>query len=228
MKKRTIETAFWLTFLLTLAPIAVQSQTNETPKASRETSQELFFRNLPDDAVKGAKTVPVLILEFSDYQCPFCARYSRETFPLIQRDYIKTGKVKYVFRDFPIETIHPQAPKAHEAAHCAGEQGKYWEMHDRLFANQKALGRSDLSRHAEGIKLDLARFDPCLDSGRHRPKVMKDIADGLKAGVKGTPTFLLGLRGPDGEVVNAATGIRGAAPYDKFKAAIDSLLSSPK
>ena len=211
--------------LIILLGIGLASPAAEPPTPPARIQTVL---GVDDNPFKGDGKAKLTIIEFSDYQCPVCAGHFRETLPQIEKDYIKTGKVKYIFRDFPIETIHPQAPKAHEAAHCAGEQGKYWAMHDRLFANQKALTPPDLSRHAEGIKLDLARFDPCLDSGRHRPKVMKGIADGLKAGVKGTPTFLLVLRGPDGELVNAAKGIRGAPPYDKFKAAIDSLLSPPK
>ena len=99
--------------------------------------------------VKGPKDAKVVLVEFSDFQCPFCARFSRDTIPQVQTDYVDTGKIKYVFADFPLETIHPYAFKAAEAAGCAGEQGEFWKMHDHLFANQKALKPEDLSQYAE-------------------------------------------------------------------------------
>jgi protein-disulfide isomerase len=97
--------------------------------------------NLKGDPFKGEKNAKVTLVEFSDYQCPFCARHVRATLPPLESEYIATGKIKYVFRNFPIASIHPLAFKAHEAANCSGEQDKYWEMHDRLFANSKALGQ---------------------------------------------------------------------------------------
>ena len=107
------------------------------------------------DPFKGQPDAKVTLIEFSDYQCPFCSRHSRDTLPQLEREYIASGKLKYVFRNFPIESIHPQAFKAHEAANCAGEQGKYWEMHGRLFANQKAMSPKDLSDHAQALALEM-------------------------------------------------------------------------
>ncbi len=150
------------------------------------------------------------------------------TLPQIEKDYIKTGKVKYVFRDFPIESIHPQAFKAHEAANCAGEQGKYWEMHNRLFSNQKALGEKDLQGYAGALDLDLQKFDQCLNSGKNAAEIREDTAEGVKAGVRGTPTFLLGLTEQDSSKVKATKMIRGAQPYSRFKQIIDRLLASQK
>lgn len=146
--------------------------------------------------------------------------------PQIEKDYIKTGKVKYVVRDFPLESIHPQAFKAHEAANCAGDQGKYWEMHDRLFTNQKALGLKALPGHAEVVGLDLPTFEACLSSGKHSSEIRADLAEGIKAGVRGTPTFLLGLTEPNASKVKATRIIRGAQPYFRFKQVIDRLLAS--
>jgi protein-disulfide isomerase len=137
--------------------------------------------------------------------------------PQIEKEYIKTGKVKYVFRDFPIESIHPQAFKAHEAANCAGEQGKYWEMHDRLFSNPKALGEKELQSYASALDLDLQSFDQCLNSGKNAAEIRKDTAEGVKAGVRGTPTFLLGLTEQDPSKVKVTMIIRGAQPYSRFK-----------
>ncbi len=150
------------------------------------------------------------------------------TLPQIQRDYIKTGKVKYVFRDLPLESIHKQAFKAHEAVNCAGDQEKYWEMHNQLFANQKKMRRKDLSAYAEAIGLNLSVFESCLDSGKHVKGIRKDIASAGNAGIRGTPTFLLGYTESDPTKVKAVRMLRGAQPYRQFQQAFDQLLASKK
>lgn len=184
--------------------------------------------SIADNPSKGDKNAKLTLIEFSDYQCPFCGRHFRETLPQIEKEYIDTGKIKYVFKDFPISSIHREAFKAAEATHCAGEQEKYWEMHDRLFGDQSALGFKDLSLHAEGIGLDLEKFDRCLIPGKQASKIHKDIAEGLKAGIKGTPTFFLGLTDPNGVKIKALKVITGAQPHATFKEAIESLLSAHK
>jgi protein-disulfide isomerase len=176
----------------------------------------------------GSKDAKVTLFEFSDYQCPFCGRHASQTLPQFVTEYVKTGKVKYVLRDFPLEAIHPQAFKAAEAARCAGDQGKYWEMHDRIFANQKAMTPVDLVNHAKALGVDLPTFQQCLDTGKHAAKVRADLADGQKAGVTGTPTFFLGLTEPNGSAVKSARRIVGAQPYGAFKEAVDGLLGSQK
>ena len=140
---------------------------------------------------------------------------------------MKTGKVKYVVRDLPLESIHPMAFKAAEATHCAGEQKKYWEMHDRLFANQGQLARPDLSKHAQTLGLDVAAFDKCLDGGKVTARVRKDVTDAQRLQASGTPTFFVGLTEPNGSQIKG-TRIVGAQPYPAFKEAIERLLSSPK
>lgn len=184
--------------------------------------------DIKDDPFKGQPDAKLTLIEFSDYQCPFCARHFRETIPQLEREYIATGKVKYVFRNFPIESIHPQAFKAHEAAHCAGEQGNYWEMHGRLFANQKAMSPKDLSEHAQRLSLDMPKFQQCLEGGKYVSKIRQDLSEGQKAGVQGTPTFFLGYTEPNDSKVKVVRVIRGAQPYAGFKQAIDSLLSGQK
>jgi len=114
--------------------------------------------------------------------------------PRIDAEYIKTGKLKYIVRDFPLESIHPRAFKAAEAAHCAGEQGKYWEMHDRLSANQRQLAPGDLTSHAQAVGPDAAAFQGCLDSGKYSAHIRTDMLAGQRAGVRGTPTFFLGVQ----------------------------------
>jgi protein-disulfide isomerase len=146
--------------------------------------------------------------------------------PQIQKDYIDTGKMRYVFMDFPLP-MHGQAMKASEAALCAGDQDKFWEMHDRLFANQNALSPEALSKHAEALGLDTTQFKECLDSGKHAAQIRAAMAEGQKAGITGTPGFLLGFIEADGKV-KATKKISGAVPYANFKATIDEMLSSKK
>ncbi len=132
--------------------------------------------------------------------------------------------MKHVFMDFPLP-MHSNAMKAAEASECAGDQGKFWDMHDRIFANQQALKPDDLVKSAESIGANPAKFKECLDSGKHSEQIKKDIAQGQKAGVTGTPAFLIGYAEPNGKV-KAVKKIVGAQPYATFKAAIDELLSS--
>lgn len=174
---------------------------------------------------KGDRNAAITLVEFSDYECPFCGLYFRDTLGQIERDYIKTGKLKYVFRDFPLEGMHPKAFKAAEAAHCAGEQGRYWEMHDQLFGQQSALDRGHLSGHAKALSLDLPAFEQCLDSERHAALIRKSLNEGHQAGVRGTPTFFLGRTDADGGSLKTPLTIRGAQPYTAFKQALDRLLA---
>jgi protein-disulfide isomerase len=209
----------------------IQDLTNSLRDRGAPTTRDV--RDLTLDVghspVKGSDKAVLILVEFSDYQCPFCGQYARETFPQIRRDYIDTGKLKHVFRDFPIESIHPDALKAAEAAHCAGEQGKYWEMHDRLFANQRALGQAQLVVHAQALGLDSQPFQQCLDSGKYAGEIRKNLEDGQKAGVRGTPTFFLGhTDAKDSSQVRVARMLVGAQPYARFKEAIDALLGSTK
>jgi protein-disulfide isomerase len=143
--------------------------------------------------------------------------------PTLKRDYVETGKLRYVFRDFPLDSIHPNARKAAEAAHCAGDQGRYWEMHDLLFQNQNALAPEDLRAYAGRLQLDEGRFAQCVSGGMHVGTVQRDQDEGVAAGVEGTPSFILGRTRPDGVV--EGTLITGAQPVDDFRQAIDPLLA---
>jgi len=179
--------------------------------------------SVADAPTLGRPDAPVTLVEFSDYQCPFCQRFFLATLPALKRDYIDTGKVRYVFRDYPLDQIHPQARKAAEAAHCAGDQGKYWEMHDLLFRNQKALAVPQLGEHARSLGLQVPAFDACLVSGKYAERVSKGLEDGLAAGIQGTPGFVVGKTEP-GPSVEGAT-VRGAQPADVFRRLIDQLLA---
>ncbi|HEV8659488.1 MAG TPA: thioredoxin domain-containing protein, partial [Thermoanaerobaculia bacterium] len=147
------------------------------------------------------------------------------TYPQIVKDYVDTGKIKYVWRDYPLG-FHQNAQKAAEAAHCAGEQGKFWEMHDRLFANQQNIAAADLPKHAEALQIDTPVFQKCLDSGRYAADIKKDIDVANSAGISGTPTFLIGTVQPNGSV-KVTNKLVGAKAYAEFKSAIDKLLSPP-
>jgi len=196
------------------------------PAAAPSEPQNVVL-NIDKAPFKGDKNAKLTLIEFSDYQCPFCSRHVQQTLPQLDKDYIKTGKVKYVFFDFPLD-FHKNAFKAAEAADCAGEQGKFWQMHDLLFANQKALEPTDLTNYAKELKLDTSKFQKCLDSGKYANEVKKDIEIGQKAGVTGTPSFFLGVTNPKDPNVKAVKVIKGAQPFSNFKEAIDTTLSSQK
>jgi protein-disulfide isomerase len=171
----------------------------------------------------GRPDAPVTIVEFSDYQCPFCQRFFAATLPTLKTEYIDAGKVRYVFRDYPIDKLHPLARKAAEAAHCAGDQGKYWEMHDMLFQNQNALAVAQLTDHARTLGLNVRTFDECLSSGMHAARVARGVTDAATAGVQGTPGFVIG-KTTAGDVI-VGTPVRGARPVETFRQIIDRALA---
>ena len=162
------------------------------------------------DPSRGPADAPITIVEFSEYQCPFCGRVT-PTLKALEQKY--AGKVRLVFKDFPLPN-HAQAPKAAEAAHCAGDQGKYWELHDQLFSNQQQLQIADLRKYAGVVGLDQAKFDQCLDSGIHAANVQADVELGSQMGVQSTPTLYI-----NGRVVT------GAQPSSVFEAIIDEELA---
>ena len=175
--------------------------------------------------IKGAADAPVTLIEFSDYQCPFCGRFASNTLPQITKEYIDTGKVKLAFVDYPLG-FHKFAPKASEAAHCAGDQEKYWEMHDVLFENVRALQPENLPKYAEAAGVtDIESFNTCLDSGKYEELVKGGVAMAQKAGVRGTPGFHLGYSTEDDKNIKSVKFIRGAVPFATFKTDIDKLLS---
>jgi protein-disulfide isomerase len=146
--------------------------------------------------------------------------------PKLEEEYIKSGALRYVVRDLPLESIHPQAFKAAEATHCAAEQGKYWELHHRLFASQRSLERADLTAHARALGLDVSAFDRCVGDGKYADRVRKDVDEAQRLGISGTPTFLVGVL--EGGQLKGARMIRGAQPYPAIKAVIDELLAPAK
>ena len=175
-------------------------------------------------AARGSDKAKLTLVEFSDFQCPYCGKYSRETFSQIEHDYVDTGKIRYVFRHFPLARIHPMAQKAAEAAECARLQGKFWDLHTRLFANQQALAEPDLiaAAKASGVA-DAPAFQRCL-AGAAAGKIKQDLDEGARLGVNATPTFFIGVVEGDGKL-HALKKLTGALPLASFKSTLDALLA---
>lgn len=180
-----------------------------------------------DDPIIGNPDAPITIIEFSDFQCPFCARFHVQTLPLLLDEYIEQGKVKLVFRDFPIQSIHPNALSASVASECANEQDKFKEMHDILFDNQNEWSKQEtvdalslFSQYATEIQLEEEIFNSCLTNGNYIEEIRKDLDDGRDYGISGTPGFFVG---------NDELGyveLKGAQPFDSFKKVIDAQLDT--
>jgi protein-disulfide isomerase len=141
---------------------------------------------------KGNANAKVVIIEYSDYQCPFCSRFTLDILPLLQNDYIETGKVQFIFKDFPIPN-HKYAEKASEATYCAGEQNEdyFWKMHVKLFEKQKNLEIKDLEKYAEEMGLNMDAFRICLENDKYKNLILRNRNEGLRAGVEGTPTIFI-------------------------------------
>lgn len=198
----------------TLPPAVVPDTTDPTPTTINV--DEL----VGDSATLGNANAPVTIIEFSDFQCPFCQRFVSDAYPQIKSEYVDTGKVKIVFKHFPL-SFHPYAQKASEAAECARELGgddKFWMLHDKMFANQSAIDVPDLKRYAKEAGLNESQFNACLDNGDTAAKVQADYTQGTSIGVSGTPSFVIGS-GENG------TPLVGALPFASFKSAIDAALA---
>ncbi|MFN4182011.1 MAG: DsbA family protein [bacterium] len=177
------------------------------------------------DPVMGNPSAKIVVVEFSDFQCPFCARFFSQTYPSLKKKYVDTGKVKMVFKDLPLP-IHPAAFQAALAAQCALEQGKFWEMHDRIFYNQAMLTPRDtnvLQSFASAIGLNIGDFRRCLEAEKYKKEVQEDMQEASSLGINGTPTFVVGREVSRGVVEGKL--IVGAQPLQVFEAELDSLLT---
>jgi len=175
----------------------------------------------------GKADAPVTLMEFSDYQCPFCSRHYRDTMPTLVKDYVDSGQLKYVMRENPIQSIHSRAMGAAQAALCANDQGKYWDMHNIMFDNQRELAEENLKSYAATIGLNTDEFNSCFDTKKHEGVVNQDLRDGQTLGIRGTPGFVLGLTDPkDPNKANFTVFLNGAKPLAEFKSAIDGLLDA--
>lgn len=181
--------------------------------------------SLEGAAIRGNRIAKVAVIEHSDFQCPYCGRFAREILPELEKGYVATGKVLLAFRQFPL-TIHAFAEKAAEAAECAGRQGRFWEMHDRLFVNQQQLDAASLQAHAKALQLGPKVFEACL-AGEAADKVKQDTETGKALLVTGTPTFFIGTIQPDGRV-KVVQRVSGALPLAQFEAALDRVIAGTK
>lgn len=197
MKKNPVLLLFAVGMLLGLffayGCIIEKSSTN-TPKITNIS----YMIGVGSNPVLGNASAPITIVEFTDYQCPYCKRHAIETFPQIDNNYIKTGKVKYYIRDFPITQIHDNAHNGAVAARCAGEHGKYWEMHKLLFENQndwESLSKQDLAQkfasYVSSLGASESAFSSCFASGKFDNKISADIADSQIYGISGTPSSII-------------------------------------
>jgi protein-disulfide isomerase len=177
---------------------------------------------LPERAGVDYRDGHLALIEFSDFQCPFSRQYAQDTLDMVKRTFVDSGALDYMFVHFPIESIHPLALKAGEAAECAAEQGKFWEMHRVLFENQSRLAESQFSRYALSLGLDTRKFDACLRTGM-APRIRQGVAEAQRIGIGATPSFAIG-RLQRGGTVKILRIIRGAAAFATLETELKSLL----
>jgi protein-disulfide isomerase len=181
----------------------------------------LFSINVHGEPFRGEGTARVAIMEYSDFACSYCARYVRELYPQIETTYVKTGKVKYFFRDLP---EHANASLPAQAARCAGDQGKFWEMHDMLFAAQPALDETNLLAYATSLGLDKQKFSVCLSEGTYAEAIRQSAAGARSMNLHGTPSFITGLISEDGNFLRTTNFFVGIESFEAVKASLDRLL----
>lgn len=174
--------------------------------------------------IRGQQGARVVVMEYSDFECPFCGRYVRDTLPRIDRDYVDTGRVQYAFRQFPLESLHPHAMGAAIVAACAAPRGQFWAMHDWLFAHQQTLEMPSLMAAAAGLGLGDASYSSCVEAREPAAMIQRTRAEAVRVGFTGTPGFLVGTLGADGQL-HATRRLYGAVPYSLFQSAIDDVLA---
>jgi protein-disulfide isomerase len=181
--------------------------------------------SLAGAAVRGNPAASVVVVEYGDYQCPFCAAAERQTVPALATAYVEPGKVQLAFRQHPLEELHPLALEASEAAVCAERQGQFWQMHAALYADQRHLDEPSLLARAGRLGLDLSRFKACLAGGEALGRIREEARGAEDLGLTATPAFLVGVRQPDGSV-RATAVLVGARPVAEFRKVIDPLLGA--
>lgn len=183
---------------------------------------------LEGEPTMGEQSAKVTIVEVSDYHCPFCRRSAQQTFPQIVSEYVKSGKAQYAFVDYPIAQLHPDAFRSHEAAACAADQGKFWEMHTSLWTTTPLRDAASLTAKAGSLGLDTAAFKACMDSGKHSAAIRDSVSRMERLGISGTPMTVVGLTPAPGQPMTIVKYIYGAMPYSAFKSAIDEVLAQAR
>jgi protein-disulfide isomerase len=189
------------------------------PPAPPEPPQIVTLTNM-SGYMLGRPDAPLTMIEFTDLQCPFCNRFALTTFDQLKKEFIDTGKVRFISRDFPLD-FHPQAMPAARASRCAGDQGKFWELRETLAKNAPVLSPGYITQQAAALKLDMKQFDSCVNGTQYDTAIRKDMTEGTGFNVNGTPTFFVGKTTAQG-----FEGLRivGAQPYAVFKERIEGLL----
>lgn len=182
--------------------------------------------NVTGEPFRGDAKARVAIMEYSDFDCPYCGSYARELYPKLDSAYVRTGKIKYFFRDLPLEE-HPQAAFKANLARMAGEQGKFWEAHDWLFAHQVPMDAKGEDVFAKELGLDRAKLGTGAEDGKYNPVIQASMNSARHMQITGTPAFLIGTLSPDGRVFTADKVFLGARSFDEFKEALDGLLNPP-
>jgi protein-disulfide isomerase len=199
-------------------PVAAPSQ----PQAQAQpVSDKVSMAFTPGGFSVGKDDAPLVLVEYTDYQCPFCQRFHNDAYAQLKTNFIDTGKLRFVSRDFPLD-FHENARRSAVAARCAAEQGKYWELRHTMIVNASQLQPDKIVGYAQSASMDVAKFKTCVDSDKYRAAIDKDVAEGTAAGVNGTPSFVLG-RVENGKL----DGVRlvGAMPYQQFEAKINEMLA---
>jgi len=202
-----------------------QSARAETPAAPMPPPSVSL--NVHGEPFRGSAAARVAILEYSDFDCTYCAKYAAEIYPLLDHAYIQAGKVKYFFRDLP-GPEHPNALFKARVARCAGDQGKFWEAHDRLFKDQRPFDGPGLVSFGEALGLERGPFNDCVTSDKYLEAIRRSSESAARIQIKGTPAFLIGTLSEDGSVLRATKVFLGAESFQAFRAVLDDLLNPAK
>jgi protein-disulfide isomerase len=195
-------------------------QARQGPEPRKVTSVNVFGEPFNGDA-----KARVAILEYSDFQCPYCRRYATEVYPRLDEAYITKGKVKYFFRDLPLPD-HPDAMFQARCARCAGEQGAFWEMHDRLFGGPMPADPVAWAKVLDDLKLNAVQFQQCMDSGKFEDAIRRSVHSAERLQLSGTPAFLVGTLDAEGKVLRVADVFYGGGSFETFRKALDDLLAA--
>lgn len=187
---------------------AVQATTTAAAAPKPPENVQRYPVSVDDDYIYGPAEAPITLIEFSDFQCPYCQKWYTEVFAALLKNY--PGQIRFVYRDFPLLSIHPQSLPAAQAANCAGEQGKYYEYHNLLFGGGLTLGPNTYDQYATKLALDMTKFDDCVSTERTREEIMADLQWATELGVQSTPTFFIN-----------GIPLVGAQPYENFSQIID-------
>jgi len=196
----------------------------KTPNAPQPNNVKDIKFEIGDNHVLGSGGARLILVEFSDYECTFCSRYVRETFPEILKEYIDKDILKYTVIDQPL-AMHKKAEKAAQAAHCATDQGKFWEIHKLMMAQQDSL--DDLSSYARSLEMNITEFEDCLAIEKYKERVQNNMALALKLGITGVPGFVIGhIDSLNPESVTGITSILGALPFSSFQKEIEAAIAA--